>query len=68
MAGFPRADAGPDRDDAGAVPLALALPAPLSLAAVVVVTQTLVELIGMVIYVRLVPGLVPEPRVAHTLP
>ena len=48
--------------------LALALPASLSLAPVVVVTQTLVELIGMVIYVRLVPSLVPQPRVPQTLP
>lgn len=59
---------GATRNSLVVLPLALALPASLSLAAVVVVTQTLVELIGMVIYVRLVPGLVPESRVTHTLP
>ena len=39
--------------------LHLALPPALSLAAVVVVTQTLVELIGMIAYVRIVPRLAP---------
>ncbi|MFE2163571.1 hypothetical protein ACFXB3_00575 [Streptomyces sp. NPDC059447] len=39
--------------------LALALPDELAVAAVVVVTQTLVEVIGMIAYVRLVPRLVP---------
>jgi hypothetical protein len=38
----------------------------LSLAAVVVVTQTLVELIGMVLYVRYVPRLVPGETTAAT--
>lgn len=42
------------------LPLALALPDALSVAAVVVVTQTLVEVLGMVAYVRLVPRLVPD--------
>ncbi|GCB43221.1 arsenical-resistance protein ACR3 [Streptomyces sp. NL15-2K] len=42
-------------------PLALALPDELAVAAVVVVAQTLVEVIGMVAYVRLIPRLVPEP-------
>ncbi len=42
------------------LPLALALPAEFALAPAVVVTQTLVELSGMVLLVRLVPGyLVP---------
>jgi ACR3 family arsenite transporter len=59
---------GATRNSLVVLPLALALPASLSLAPVVVVTQTLVELVGMVIYVRLVPALVPQPRVPQTLP
>ncbi|QCS43598.1 arsenic resistance protein [Natrinema versiforme] len=43
------------------LPLALALPAGYELAPAVVVTQTLVELLGMVVLTRVVPaGLVPE--------
>ena len=41
------------------LPLALALPASLSIAPLAVVTQTLVELVAMVILVRLVPRLNP---------
>lgn len=59
---------GATRNSLVVLPLALALPASLALAPVVVVTQTLVELIGMVIYVRLVPTLVPQRRVPRTLP
>ncbi|MGN7135182.1 arsenic resistance protein [Rhodococcoides corynebacterioides] len=51
---------GATRNSLVVLPLALALPPALSLAAVVVVTQTLVELIGMVLYVRYVPHLVPD--------
>ena len=40
------------------LPLALALPAALDVAPLVVVTQTLVELLVMVAMVRLVPALV----------
>ncbi|MFF4418394.1 bile acid:sodium symporter [Streptosporangium sp. NPDC001559] len=43
------------------LPLALALPAVLGIAPLAVVTQTLVELVAMVVLVRLVPRLVPEP-------
>ena len=50
---------GATRNSLVVLPLALALPHALSLAPVVVVTQTLVELIGMIAYVRLVPHLVP---------
>jgi arsenite transporter len=50
---------GATRNSLVVLPLALALPEPLALAAVVVVTQTLVELIGMVVYVRVIPRLVP---------
>jgi ACR3 family arsenite transporter len=53
---------GATRNSLVVLPLALALPASLSLAPVVVVTQTLVELVGMVIFVRLIPRLVPSQR------
>ncbi|MEU1736210.1 bile acid:sodium symporter [Streptosporangium sp. NPDC020145] len=43
------------------LPLALALPAVLDIAPLAVVIQTLVELVAMVVLVRLVPRLVPEP-------
>ncbi|MEU0278743.1 bile acid:sodium symporter [Streptomyces sp. NPDC006195] len=50
---------GATRNSLVVLPLALALPDGLAVAAVVVVTQTLVEVIGMVIYVRAVPRLLP---------
>ncbi|OZF54556.1 arsenic resistance protein [Rhodococcus sp. 14-2470-1b] len=53
---------GATRNSLVVLPLALALPDSLSVAAVVVVTQTLVELVGMVAYVRLVPLLVPSRK------
>jgi ACR3 family arsenite transporter len=53
---------GATRNSLVVLPLALALPASLSLAPVVVVTQTLVAHIGMVIFVRLIPRLVPTQR------
>lgn len=53
---------GATRNSLVVLPLALALPASMSLAAAVVVTQTLVELIGMVVLVRLVPRLIPDAR------
>jgi arsenite transporter len=54
---------GATRNSLVVLPLALALPEALALVAVVVVTQTLIELVGMVTYVRLVPRLVPHPAV-----
>ncbi len=48
---------GATRNSLVVLPLALALPDRLAVAAVVVVTQTLVEVIGMIAYVRLVPAL-----------
>ncbi|MFZ3570521.1 arsenic resistance protein [Streptomyces sp. BH097] len=48
---------GATRNSLVVLPLALSLPDPLAVAAVVVVTQTLVEVIGMVVYVRAVPRL-----------
>ena len=51
---------GATRNSLVVLPLALALPDTLALAAVVVVTQTLIELLGMVIYVRITPHLIPH--------
>ncbi|WP_432421179.1 hypothetical protein [Nocardia cyriacigeorgica] len=50
---------GATRNSLVVLPLALALPDELAIAAVVVVAQTLVEVVGMVIYVRAVPRLLP---------
>jgi ACR3 family arsenite transporter len=50
---------GGTRNSLVVLPLALALPDAYKLAAAVVVTQTLVEVLGMVAYVRFVPLLVP---------
>jgi ACR3 family arsenite transporter len=55
---------GVTRNSLVVLPLALALPASLSLAPLVVVTQTLVELVAMVVLIRVLPRLVPE-RSAH---
>ncbi|TYB57684.1 arsenic resistance protein [Nonomuraea sp. PA05] len=48
---------GATRNSLVVLPLALALPDRLAVASVVVVAQTLVEVVGMVVYVRLVPRL-----------
>lgn len=48
------------------LPLVLALPAAFDLAPLVVVTQTLIELIVMVVFVRLIPRLVPRPAIDVT--
>ena len=50
---------GVTRNSLVVLPLVLALPPALDLASLVVVTQTLVELVAMVFLVRLVPRLVP---------
>jgi ACR3 family arsenite transporter len=50
---------GITRNSLVVLPLALALPEPLALTPFVVVTQTLVELVGMVVLVRLLPVLLP---------
>lgn len=47
---------GATRNSLVVLPLALALPALFDLTPAVVVTQTLVELAGLLVYVRLVPG------------
>lgn len=53
---------GATRNSLVVLPLVFALPAAFALAPLVVVTQTLVELIVMVIFVRLVPRLIPFRR------
>ena len=61
--GDPRPDllCGATRNSLVVLPLALAMPSPLVPAAVV--TQTLVELLGMVVLVRVLPRLLrDEPR------
>mgnify|MGYP003350326503 CR=1 FL=1 len=50
---------GATRNSLVVLPLALALPAPLGLASTVVVAQTLVEVVGMIVLVLVVPRLVP---------
>ncbi|WP_345661700.1 bile acid:sodium symporter [Streptomyces venetus] len=55
---------GATRNSLVVLPLALALPDSLAAAAVVVVTQTLVEVLGMVVYVRVVPRLMPAGKPA----
>lgn len=50
---------GATRNSLVVLPLALALPDRLAVAAVAVVAQTLVELVGMVVYVRVIPRLIP---------
>ncbi|GAA2669764.1 MULTISPECIES: bile acid:sodium symporter [Actinosynnema] len=51
---------GATRNSLVVLPLALALPDALAIAPLAVVTQTLVEVVGMVVYVRLVPRLLPD--------
>ena len=50
---------GVTRNSLVVLPLVLALPAAFALAPLVVVTQTLVELVIMIVLVRVVPRLVP---------
>lgn len=53
---------GATRNSLVVLPLALALPAPLAIAPLAVVTQTLIELVGMVVFLRLVPALTRTPQ------
>lgn len=55
---------GVTRNSLVVLPLVLALPAAYDLAPLVVVTQTLVELVVMVVFIRLVPRLIPTPASA----
>ena len=50
---------GATRNSLVVLPIALALPEEYALVGVVVVTQTLVELVGMLVYVQLIPRLLP---------
>ena len=50
---------GATRNSLVVLPLALALPAGYAITPAIVVTQTLVELVGMLVYIRLIPRLVP---------
>ena len=52
---------GATRNSLVVLPVALALPSNLAVAAVVVVTQALVEVLGMVAYMKVVPRLLPDP-------
>ncbi|HEY4599636.1 MAG TPA: hypothetical protein VIG58_09425, partial [Corynebacterium sp.] len=52
---------GVTRNSLVVLPLVLALPAAYDLAPLVAVTQTLVELVVMVVFVRLAPWLIPTP-------
>ncbi|MDN5745409.1 MAG: bile acid:sodium symporter [Nocardioidaceae bacterium] len=54
---------GATRNSLVVLPLALALPDVLALVPLVVVTQTLIELLGMVAYVKIIPQLVPSEPV-----
>lgn len=56
---------GATRNSLVVLPLALALPEAYAVAAVVVVAQTLVEVLGMVLYVRAVPRLLPAQSLRH---
>ena len=51
---------GATRNSLVILPLALALDDEYALAAAVIVTQTLVELVGMIVYVRVLPRLLPD--------
>lgn len=52
---------GATRNSLVVLPLALALPAAYAVTPAIVVTQTLVELVGMLVFIRLVPRLIPGP-------
>lgn len=51
---------GATRNSLVVLPLALALPDAYAIAAVVIVTQTLIEVLGMIAYIKAVPRLLPE--------
>ncbi len=46
---------GATRNSLVVLPLALALPAGYEIAPAIIITQTLVELVGMLVYVRMIP-------------
>ena len=53
---------GATRNSLVVLPLALALGDEYAVTGAVIVAQTLVEVLGMVVYVRLVPRLLPDER------
>ncbi|EIV96347.1 bile acid:sodium symporter [Frankia sp. QA3] len=53
---------GATRNSLVVLPLALSLPDRFAIAAAAVVTQTLVEVLGMIVYVRAIPRLLPTGR------
>lgn len=55
---------GATRNSLVVLPLVLALPAAFDLAPLVVVTQTLIEPIVMVIFVRLIPRIIPTAKIS----
>lgn len=57
---------GATRNSLVVLPLALALPAELAIAPLAVVTQTLIELVGMVVLVQLVPKLTATAQSEQT--
>ena len=59
---------GATRNSLVVLPLALALPPMFAVTPAVVIAQTLVELIGMVVFVRFLPRLVPQRAPAPTAP
>lgn len=59
---------GATRNSLVVLPLALALPDAYAITPVIVVTQTLVELVGMVIYIRALPRLIPTTRDHTAIP
>lgn len=67
--GFGRTDrialifSGVTRNSLVILPFALALPVGYGIAPIVVITQTLVELLAMVVMIRLLPALLPRKRV-----
>ena len=58
---------GATRNSLVVLPLVLALPAAFDLAPLVVIAQTLVELLAMVVFVRLIPRLIPPRPMATAL-
>lgn len=58
---------GATRNSLVVLPLALALPDNLAIVPVVVVAQTLVEVLGMVAYVRVIPRLIPDDEADRAL-
>lgn len=59
---------GATRNSLVVLPLALAMPASLALVPAVVVAQTIIELLGMLVYVKVVPRLLPGSPVQGRSP